>query len=192
MALSASGLWVEAPLYRWAVALPSLVVLLQLATHEAGHALAAMFRGYSVETVFVTAPAAGVVPARSSRDIDPRDFLWIALWGPLANLVAGGLAVLVVRSGMDTRTRRLDAPSLPHGILSGMPDSTTIKVSVQTRDALRKLARQEGLTFDAQIAKLVRRERRRIIGAQLASAPLDADDKAVLDASASDVADASR
>ena len=73
-----------------------------------------------------------------------------------------------------------------------MPESTTIKVSVQTRDALRELAHREGLTLpDAQIAKLVRRERRRIIGAQLASGPLDADDKAVLDASASDVADAS-
>lgn len=35
------------------------------------------------------------------------------------------------------------------------------------------------------------RERRRIIGAQLASAPLDADAEAVLDASVSDVADAS-
>ena len=77
------------------------------------------------------------------------------------------------------------------GILSGMPDSTTIKVSVRTRDALRRLAEREGLTFDAQIEKLVRRERRRIIGAQLASAPLDADDEAVLNASASDVADAS-
>ena len=72
-----------------------------------------------------------------------------------------------------------------------MPKSTTIKVSVRTRDALRELADREGLTFDAQIAKLVQRERRRIIGAQLASAPLDADDRAVLDASASDVADAS-
>ena len=72
-----------------------------------------------------------------------------------------------------------------------MPDTTTIKVSVQTRDALRWLADREGLTFDAQIEKLVRRERRRIIGAQLASVPLDAGDEAVLDASASDVADAS-
>lgn len=72
-----------------------------------------------------------------------------------------------------------------------MSDSTTIKVSVQTRDALRELADREGLTLDAQIDKLVRRERRRIIGAQLASAPLDADDAAVLDASAVDVADAS-
>lgn len=56
---------------------------------------------------------------------------------------------------------------------------------------MRELADREGLTFDAQIEKLVRRERRRIIGAQLASAPLDAGDEAVLDASASDVADAS-
>ena len=78
-----------------------------------------------------------------------------------------------------------------YGILHGMSDSTTIKVSVQTRDALRQLADREGLTFDAQLEKLIRRERRRIIGAQLASAPLDADDEAVLDASASDVADAS-
>ncbi len=76
-------------------------------------------------------------------------------------------------------------------ILSGMSDSTTIKVSVRTRDALRQLADREGLTFDAQIEKLIQRERRRIIGAQLASAPLSADDQAVLDASASDVLDAS-
>jgi len=80
----------------------------------------------------------------------------------------------------------------PLGILLGMPDSTTIKVSVRTRDALRQLADREGLTFDAQLEKLIRRERRRIIGAQLASAPLEAAEVAVLDASAGDVADASR
>lgn len=73
-----------------------------------------------------------------------------------------------------------------------MPDSTTIKVSLRTRDALRQLADREGITFDAQLEKMIRRERRRIIGAQLASVPLDAGDEAVLDASASDVADASR
>jgi len=78
-----------------------------------------------------------------------------------------------------------------NGIHQGMPESTTIKVSVRTKDALRELADRERLTFDAQIAKLVRRERRRIIRAQLASAPLDADDEAVLDAAASDVTDAS-
>ena len=72
-----------------------------------------------------------------------------------------------------------------------MSGSTTIKVSVGTRDALRQLADREGLTLNAQLEKLIRRERRRFMGAQLASAPLDADDQAVLDASASDVADAS-
>lgn len=71
-----------------------------------------------------------------------------------------------------------------------MSELTTIQISVRTRDALRKLADCEGLTYDAQIDKLVRRERRRIIGAQLASAPFDPDDMAVLKASASDVADA--
>lgn len=84
------------------------------------------------------------------------------------------------------------AVRIPMGILGGMPDSTTIKVSVRNRDALRQLADREGLTFDAQLEKMIRRERRRIIGAQLASAPLDAEDKAMLDASAGDVADASR
>lgn len=73
-----------------------------------------------------------------------------------------------------------------------MPGTTTIKVSTETRDALRRLADRDGLTLDAQLDKLIRRERRRIIGAQLAGAPLEHDDMAVLDASASDVADASR
>jgi hypothetical protein len=73
-----------------------------------------------------------------------------------------------------------------------MSRTTTIKVSVETRNALRQLADRDGLTLDAQLDKLVRRERRRIIGAQLASASPDDEDVAVLDASASDVADASR
>ena len=71
-----------------------------------------------------------------------------------------------------------------------MAEVTTIKVSVRTRDALRELADRGGLTLDAQLDQLIRRERRRIIGFQLASAAPDADDRAVLDASASDVADA--
>ena len=86
-----------------------------------------------------------------------------------------------------------EAPPLTDGgILGGVRESTTIKVSVRTRDALRQLADREGLTLDGQLEKLIRRERRRLLGAQLASAPLDAEDAAVLDASASDVADASR
>ncbi|MFN0027143.1 MAG: hypothetical protein ACKV2O_08165 [Acidimicrobiales bacterium] len=71
-----------------------------------------------------------------------------------------------------------------------MSDTTTIKVSLRTRDALRQLAAREGLTLDAQLDRLIRRERRRIIGAQLSGAPLDAEDTAVLNASASDVHDA--
>lgn len=71
-----------------------------------------------------------------------------------------------------------------------MCSSTTIKVSFETRDAVRRLADRDGLTLDAQLARLVRRERRRLIGAQLASAPLGTDEAAVLDASAGDVADA--
>ena len=71
-----------------------------------------------------------------------------------------------------------------------MSNTTTIKVSVRTRDALRQLAEREGLTLDAQLDRLIRRERRRIIGAQLGGAQLDAEDMVVLDASASDVRDA--
>lgn len=73
-----------------------------------------------------------------------------------------------------------------------MRDTTTMRVSVRNRDALRQLADRDGLTLDAQLEKLIRQERRRIFGAQLASATLHDDDAAVLDASASDVADASR
>ena len=73
-----------------------------------------------------------------------------------------------------------------------MSKSTTIKVSVGTRDALRKLAAREGRTLDAQLDRMIRAERRRLIGAELASGPLADEDRIVLDASASDVADASR
>ena len=73
-----------------------------------------------------------------------------------------------------------------------MAENTTIKVSVQTRDALRQLADRDGLTLDQQLARLIRAERRRLIGAQLAGAPPDDTDRAVLDASAVDVANASR
>jgi hypothetical protein len=78
------------------------------------------------------------------------------------------------------------------GMLNGMPDVTSIKVSTGTRDALRALASRDGLTLDEQLSVLIRRERRRIMGVQLASEPIAADERQALDASASDVADASR
>ena len=61
-----------------------------------------------------------------------------------------------------------------------MPELSTIRVSTRTRDALRQLAERDGLTLDAQLDHLIRRERRRIIGGQLASAPIDLHDRAVL------------
>jgi hypothetical protein len=73
-----------------------------------------------------------------------------------------------------------------------MSETTTIKVSVRTRDALRQLADLDGLTLDAELDRLIRRERRRVMGAQMAAVPLDEEDRAALDASAADVADASR
>lgn len=73
-----------------------------------------------------------------------------------------------------------------------MTELTTIKVSTRTRDSLRQLADREGRTLDAQIDVLIRRERRRIIGHQLSTESLDSEVLAVLNASASDVADASR
>ncbi|MCB9388569.1 MAG: hypothetical protein H6512_02970 [Acidimicrobiia bacterium] len=69
-----------------------------------------------------------------------------------------------------------------------MSKTTTIEVSTQTRDALQRLADRDGLTLDGQIAKLVRREHRRIIGHQLASGALSPEESSLLNASASDVA----
>lgn len=73
-----------------------------------------------------------------------------------------------------------------------MSDTTTIKVSIRTRDALRELANREGRTLDSQLEQLIRRERRRTMGRELSEGGLSDDDRQFLDASASDVADASR
>ena len=77
-------------------------------------------------------------------------------------------------------------------ILKSMPEYTTIKVTTRTRDTLRQLADREGRTLDAEIEALIRRERRRVIGQQLSTAELSSDDRVVLDASATDVGNASR
>ena len=73
-----------------------------------------------------------------------------------------------------------------------MSEMTTIKVTKETRDALRELAQREGLTLEQQLFQLLSAHRRRSIGAQLASEPLSSDEQQLLDASAADVADASR
>jgi hypothetical protein len=62
-----------------------------------------------------------------------------------------------------------------------MRDSTTIRVSVATRDALRDLADRDGVTLDEELARLARAERQRRIGLALALEP-SADDRAWLEA----------
>lgn len=49
-----------------------------------------------------------------------------------------------------------------------MRDSTTIRVSVATREALRDLADTDGLTMDEELARLARAERQRRMGIALA------------------------
>ena len=75
-----------------------------------------------------------------------------------------------------------------------LADRRVFTVSPQVWEELQEIldrppepkTRIAALLDDPSVLSAVRRERRRIIGAQLASAPLDADDKAVLDASVSE------
>jgi hypothetical protein len=52
-----------------------------------------------------------------------------------------------------------------------MRDSTTIRVSPATRDALRALAERDGVTLDEELARLLRAERQRRMGIALAGEP---------------------
>lgn len=51
-----------------------------------------------------------------------------------------------------------------------MQHSTTIRVDVDTRDAVNALAHADGVTLDMTIRRLVRAERQRRMGAALAEA----------------------
>ncbi len=70
--------------------------------------------------------------------------------------------------------------------------NTTIKVSSSTRDLLKELADADGVTLDAELRALARRERQRRMGLELAAADLDRSDAAWLDMGASEARDASR
>jgi len=59
--------------------------------------------------------------------------------------------------------------------------TTTLKVSRSTRDAVKRLAEADGLTIDAEVALLARRERQRRMGDALATWEPDADETAWLD-----------
>ena len=69
-----------------------------------------------------------------------------------------------------------------------MRESTTIRVSTSTRDALRELADRDGVTLDEELGRLLRAERQRRMGAALAH-PLSAEDRQWIDAGAEAVRD---
>lgn len=73
-----------------------------------------------------------------------------------------------------------------------MQDTTTVRVSGRTRDAVRSLALADGITLDAEIEQLARAERQRRYGLALAEAPLDEESEAWLDLGAETVADDAR
>lgn len=75
----------------------------------------------------------------------------------------------------------------PPGILKGMRDSTTVRVSTSTRDALRDLAAHDGLTMDEEIQRLARAERQRRVGASLANHQPDDDEQTWLNIGAQTV-----
>ena len=67
-----------------------------------------------------------------------------------------------------------------------MRESTTIRVSSKTRDAVRELAEEDNLNLDEEIKRLTRAERQRRLGAALTIEP-DAHDTAWLAATADSV-----
>ena len=62
-----------------------------------------------------------------------------------------------------------------------------MRVARETRDAVRDLADQDGVTLDEEIQRLARAERQRRLGAALASDHLDDEDRSWLDLGASTV-----
>lgn len=63
-----------------------------------------------------------------------------------------------------------------------MRDSTTVRVTRETRDMLRGLAEHDGISMDEELSRLARAERQRRMGRALAAAAPDADDDAWIDA----------
>ena len=69
-----------------------------------------------------------------------------------------------------------------------MTNLTTVKVSTTTRDELKGIADRDGITLDAALQKLLRYERQRRMGADLASRPVVEEDSAWVAGSSSAVA----
>lgn len=67
-----------------------------------------------------------------------------------------------------------------------MPKTTTVRVSIETRDAVRALAARDGVTLAEEIRRLARAERQRRMGEALAVDPRD-DESAWLDLAAGEI-----
>lgn len=69
-----------------------------------------------------------------------------------------------------------------------MTAMTTVKVSTQTRDELRAVAEREGITLELALRLLLRAERQRQMGRDLAERPVPDDDRSWVAASSAAVA----
>ena len=72
-------------------------------------------------------------------------------------------------------------------MLLGMPEMTSVKMTVQTRDELRELAEREGLTMEKVIKRMLRRDRLARMREQLASWEPTAEESMIIDSSRRDV-----
>lgn len=70
-----------------------------------------------------------------------------------------------------------------------MRESTTVRVSRDTRDSLRDLAEGDGVTLDEEITRLVRAERQRRIGQALSAGEPGDDERSWLEVAAAPVRD---
>lgn len=73
-----------------------------------------------------------------------------------------------------------------------MQKATTVRVTTTTRDGLRSLAQDDGITLDEEVNRLVRAERQRRIGLALSTVPLDEVDRSWLDMGTEAVRDDAR
>lgn len=71
-------------------------------------------------------------------------------------------------------------------------DTTTIRVSKETRELVEVLAKTWGVSHDKAVARMARHERQRVIGASLAEREQTPSDEAVMRAGANTVNRATR
>lgn len=70
-----------------------------------------------------------------------------------------------------------------------MSDTTTVRVSMETRNEIRALAKADGLTIDETLHKLARAERQRRMGEALGVSHTNSTDQHIFNAYAATIAD---